>query len=193
MRDRCFCYLDDIVVVSEEFPEHLKVLGKILQKLQVAGLKINKKKSKFCRSELKYLGHVVTTAGIAMDPKKVSTIVNYPTPRNVKELKSFLGLVSWYRKYVPNFSDVVIPLTALLKKNRNWNWSEGCQNALDELKLKLISAPILTCPDFSQSVTLQTDASFSGLGAVLTQSEEGSEKVMSMLVMHSRKQKRSIQ
>jgi hypothetical protein len=96
------CYLDDIVVVSEEFSEHLKVLRNIFQKLRPAALKINQQKSQFCRSELKYLGHVVTTAGIAMDPDKVSTRVNYPAPRNVKELKSFLGLVSWYQKYVPN-------------------------------------------------------------------------------------------
>jgi hypothetical protein len=117
MGDRCFCYMDDIVVISEEFSEHLKVLGKILQKLRAAGLKINNEKSQFCRSELKYLGHVVTTAGIAMGPGKVSTTVNCPTPRNVKELKFFLGLVSWYRKYVPNFADIFIPLTRLLKKN----------------------------------------------------------------------------
>jgi hypothetical protein len=121
MGDRCFCYLDDIVVVSEEFSEHLKVLGKILQKLRAAGLKINKEKSQFYRFELKYVGHVVTTAGIAMDPETVSTIVSYPAPRNVKELESLLGLVSWYRKYVPNFADVIMPLTGLLKKNRNWN------------------------------------------------------------------------
>jgi transposase len=178
MQNGCFCYLDDIVVVSEGFAEHLNALRKVFKTLREAGLAINKEKSHFCRPELKYLGHVVTAAGIAMDPEKVSTIVDYPAPRNVKELKSFLGLVSWYRKYVPNFADVVIPLTGLLKKKRSWNWSEECQNAFDELKLKLISAPILACPDFSQTMTLQTDASFSGLGAVLTQGSDREEKVI---------------
>jgi hypothetical protein len=78
-----------------------------------------------------------------MDPDNVSSIVNYPAPRNVRELNSFLGLVSWCWKYVPNFSDIITSLTGLLNKNQTWDWSEECQNALDKLKLTLISVPIL--------------------------------------------------
>jgi hypothetical protein len=89
MQNGCFCYLDDIVVVSEDFSEHLNMLRKAFKKLRAAGLKIIKERSQFCRPELKYLDHVVTAAGNAMDPEKVSTIVNYPPPRNMKELKSF--------------------------------------------------------------------------------------------------------
>lgn len=150
----------------------------IFEKLRLAGLKINKEKSYFCRPELKYLGHVITPVGVMVDPEKVSSVVDYPVPTNLKQLRSFLGLVSWYRKYVPNFSDVAQPLTALLKKNCRWVWSDKCQLSFEELKAKLITSPILTCPDYSRPLILQTDASFSGLGAVLAQEYDGKEKVI---------------
>lgn len=178
INDSCFCYLDDIIVVSDSFHEHLQLLEQIFRKLRDAGLKINIEKSKFCREGLKYLGHIVSKEGISVDPEKVSCITMYPIPQNVKQLKSFLGLVSWYRRFIPNFSNIIFPLNTLLRKNVKWLWSDECQKAFDEIKTKLLESPILSCPDYSKPLVLQTDASFSGLGAVLTQDVEGQEKVI---------------
>ena len=178
MGTKCFCYLDDIVLVSETYEEHLSSLARIFNKLRSAGLRINKEKSFFCRQELRYLGHVVSPAGIGVDPEKVECILQYPVPKNLKQLRSFLGLISWYRRFIPNFSNFSAPLTQLLKKNQRWDWSEEAQKAFEEFKSCLVKAPILSCPDFSKPFHLQTDASFSGIGAVLTQDYEGNEKVI---------------
>jgi hypothetical protein len=174
----CFAYLDDIVIISKSFDEHLELLREVLGRIRDAGLKINQEKSKFCRRSLEYLGHVVTGTGIAVSPSKVDSILKYPSPVNVKQLRSFLGLVSWYRRFVPNFSLIVLPLTKLLKKDSKWAWTDSCQRSFDDLKSKLVSAPILVCPDFNKPLVLQTDASFSGLGAVLSQEVEGKEHVI---------------
>ena len=178
MGEKVFCYLDDIICISSTFQEHLDLLDKIFGKLREAGLKINVEKSHFCRTETKYLGHVITPMGVTVDPDKVSSIVNYPAPRNVKQLRSFLGLVSWYRRFIPSFSTVSTPLTNLLRKNILWEWSEQCRDAFETLKSRLIQSPILTCPDYTKPLILQTDASFSGIGAVLVQNYEGEDKVI---------------
>jgi hypothetical protein len=122
----CFAYLDDIVIISKNFDEHLGLLREVLGRIRDAGLKINQEKSKFCRRSLEYLGHVVTGTGIAVSPNKVDSILKYPSPLNVKQLRSFLGLVSWYRRFVPNFSLIVSPLTKLLKKDSKWAWTDSC-------------------------------------------------------------------
>lgn len=171
-----FVYLDDIIIVTKDFETHLRVLREVLKRLSKANLTLNWEKSKFCRSELKYLGYVVNEHGLLVDPEKVETILNYPSPKKVRQVRRFIGLASWYRRFVPNFSTLISPLTHLLKKNVQWRWGEEEQKAMDLLKEKLVTAPILTCPDFNKPFFLQTDASSTGLGAILFQKFDEGDK-----------------
>lgn len=178
LEPRAFAYLDDLILVSQTFEEHLELLKDVFQRLRTASLKLNIEKCKFCQTELKYLGHMINSEGIGTDPDKVRAIVEYPRPTTVTRLRSFLGLASWYRRFIDKFSKIVAPLTGLLKKGVKWNWSEKQEKAFCELKNRLVSAPILSCPDFSQTFKLQVDASDEGLGASLTQKRNNAEVVI---------------
>lgn len=173
-----FCYLDDIICVSPDFDTHLETLQKVFDRLESAGLTLNREKSKFCRSELKYLGYVVNRYGISVDPEKVEAITNLVTPKNVRGVRSIIGMISWYRRFVPNFSDLIAPLTNLLRKGVKFVWDKPCEVAFEGIKNALVSAPILTCPNFEYPFILQTDASAYGVGAVLSQVYDGREHVI---------------
>ena len=173
-----FVYLDDIIVCTSDFPSHLQVLETLFCKLRAANLTLNREKCQFCRSELRYLGYIVDQLGLRVDPEKVSAIVNFPTPTSARQIRQFVGLASWYRRFVPDFSSRLAPLTDLLKKNKKFSWTEQCETAFREVKERLISAPVLTCPDFSRPFILQTDASTTGLGAILSQEFLDGEKVV---------------
>lgn len=173
-----FVYLDDIVIVTKEFNKHIEILEKIFERLAEANLSLNWEKCCFCRPQLKYLGYIVNKNGLQVDPEKVSSIMDFPAPRTVRQVRRFLGLASWYRRFVPSFSTIVAPLTSLLKKGRKYFWGDDQQRAFGEIKDKLISAPILTCPDFNRPFILQTDASASGLGAILSQDYLEGEKAI---------------
>lgn len=174
-------YLDDIVIVSQDFETHLKTLETVLDRLLAAGLVVSPDKCRFCRSQLKYLGYLVDQHGLRPDPEKVQAILNISSPKNVGEVRRFLGTASWYRRFIPHFSTTVAPLTNLTKKNVSWSWSPECESSFRAIKEYLITAPVLTCPDFSKTFILQTDASGFGLGAVLTQQFEDGEHVISYL------------
>lgn len=178
LEPKAFAYLDDLVLVTESFKEHLELLSIVFARLKEAGLRLNPDKCHFCKSELKYLGHIVSGAGIATDPEKVRAIQEFPTPKNVKNLRSFLGLASWYRRFVEGFATATRPLTKLLKKSTRWCWNSGQEEAFQELKRRLSSTPILSCPDWTQTFVLQVDASNDGLGAALTQNQAGREVVI---------------
>lgn len=173
-----FVYLDDIIIVSKTFREHLFWLGKVLDILNGVGLVINREKSKFCRPQVKYLGFVVDSEGLRIDPDKTAAVLEFPVPKTVKQLRRFLGMASWYRRFIPEFATIAEPLTRLTKKDQPWRWEDAQQNALDALKKHLTSAPTLACPDFSLPFSLQTDASSVGLGAVITQNIDGQERVI---------------
>jgi len=173
-----FAYLDDIIVLGSSFDEHLQNLKMVFQKLRQANLRINPDKCKFGRSELKYLGHVVSKNGIGTDPEKVRAIEEFSAPKTLKQLRRFLGMASWYRRFIPDFSTITAPLTKLLRKKQAWNWSDQQEEAFQKLKQTLGSAPILTCPDFQKTFFLQTDSSNFGLGAALFQKEGEKEKVI---------------
>lgn len=174
-------YLDDIIISTSTFDKHLEVLEEVFKRLTNAGLTINRDKCKFCKNELKFLGHVVTSAGLMVDPDKVEAVVRIPTPKSVSEVRRVVGLASWYRRFVPNFSSLIAPMTNLLRKNIPFAWTEECSKSLKAVKDHLVSAPILSCPDFTKHFYVQTDASDFGLGAVLTQVHEDGEKVISYL------------
>uniref|UniRef100_A0A1Y1N3D6 RNA-directed DNA polymerase n=1 Tax=Photinus pyralis TaxID=7054 RepID=A0A1Y1N3D6_PHOPY len=159
----------------------LKTLSLVFDRLQAAGLVVNRDKCHFCRPELKYLGYVVDYYGLHPDPDKVKAILEIRIPTTIKELRSFLGVCSWYRRFLPGFATVATPLTDLLKKNVKFEWSAECGKSFQHLKELLSIAPVLQCPDFDKPFVLQTDASAYGLGAVLTQTFEDGEKVIAYL------------
>lgn len=179
--DKVFVYLDDIIIVSSTFEEHISLLKEVYERLKKAGLNVNFEKCEFCRNSLKYLGFVVDAQGLRTDPSKVEAIVNFPTPRTSTEIKRFLGMSGWYRRFIPNFSTLAAPILKLLKgksKRQKVIWGQEADDAFKNLKNKLVSAPILSSPDFSQPFIIQTDASDSGLGAILVQGEGKEERVI---------------
>lgn len=139
---------------------------------------VNKEKCEFVRTELKYLGYIVDGHGLRPDPGKIESMVNFPTPKTPKEVRRFIGLISWYRRFVENFASRTSPLTQLTKKNYPFVWDNAAEKAFLDIKQCLISAPILTCPDFSRPFVIQTDASQVGLGCVLSQEFSEGEQVI---------------
>lgn len=176
-----FVYLDDVVICTPTFEQHLEILEEVFKRLVKAGLTLSREKCQFCRGELRYLGYTVDSHGLHVDPAKVQAILDIPTPRNVSEVRRVIGTASWYRRFIPGFSTIIAPLTALLKKGRNWSWTEECDVALRTIKERLISAPILSRPDFNLPFYVQTDASAYGLGAVLSQHHPDGEYVICYL------------
>ena len=165
----CVVYLDDVLVFGRTIEEHNANLAQVLERLRRAGLRLKPKKCHFALTEVEYLGHVVSAKGVRTDPKKIEAVGKFPTPQDVKALRSFLGLASYYRKFVPDFAKVAGPLHALTKKDVPFLWTEKCQEAFCELKRLLTESPLLVYPDFTKPFVLETDASGAGLGAVLAQ------------------------
>ena len=168
-RHGCMVYLDDVLVVGRTFEEHNDNLAKVFQRLRSAGLTLKPKKCKFAQLEVCYLGHVVSAGGVRTDPAKLQAIVEFPVHTNVKALRSFLGLASYYRRFIPQFSRIAGPLYALTKKNSEFTWTAVSQETFEKLRKLLANAPVLTYPDFHVPFILETDASVYGLGAVLAQ------------------------
>ena len=171
-RNQCFVYLDDILIISSTWKEHLENISLVFERLRKAELRLKPKKCVFGREEVTYLGHVVSATGISVDPAKVEKVRNYPTPTNLKSLRQFLGLASYYRRFIPQFSKVANPLYALTRKNVPFAWTPLCEEAFENLLKLLTTPPVLTFPNFEVPFILETDASGSGLGAVLSQKQE---------------------
>jgi hypothetical protein len=174
--DRCLVYMDDILIIGETLNEHNSKLSAVFQKLREYNLKIEPDKCEFLKEELNYLGHIVTSEGVKPDDQKIKAVVEFPTPQTQKDIKSFLGLAGYYRKFIADFSAIARPLTQLLKKENNWIWTEKEQTSFDLLKLKLTNTPLLQYPDFSKQFILTTDASSYALGAILSQGKLGHDK-----------------
>lgn len=177
-------YLDDVIVFSSTVSEHLQRLEVVLQRLQQEGLKAKLEKCSFFQAEVNYLGHLITAQGVATDPKKIEAVANWQPPQQVSELRSFLGFASYYRRFVESFAKMAAPLHRLVAdltgakkkgpaRSCREAWTEECQQSFDILKQRLVSAPLLAYADFSLPFILEVDASYSGLGAVLSQEQEG--------------------
>lgn len=165
-------YVDDILIHSADKNQHLHHLREVLSRLRQANLTLRGRKCQICMSEVPYLGHVFSGKGMSPDKQKVSAVEEWPTPQNVAEVRKFLGLASYYRRYILHFSDIAKPLHQLTQKDAKFVWSSEHTNAFSILKKKLVQAPILAYPQFkkgSPHFVLQTDASSVGLGAVLEQ------------------------
>ena len=171
-------YLDDVIVISPDFTSHLQRLEEVLQRLQSAGLKLKPQKCELLQTEVRYLGHIVSAEGIATDPEKIEAIEHWPPPTDVKQLQAFLGTAGYYRQYLPDFATVAKPLHHLTSKGTSWDWNEEAQKAFEELRHRLVEAPILGYPDPRLSYILDTDASDVGVGAVLSQVQDGRERVI---------------
>ena len=168
--DFVMAYLDDIIIFSQNEEDHLKHIEIIFKKLKKADLKLKESKCDFFKKEIHYLGHLISVNSIQPLPKKLDSIHNMPKPRSPKEIKQFLGLTSYYRKFVPRFSDMARPLTKLLAHDCKFKWTNQCDTSFQMLKDTLCSSLILKYPDTSKPYTLYTDASKYGWVGVLTQS-----------------------
>lgn len=161
-------FLDDILVSGENDQQHLTNLSAVLQKLASAGMKLKPDKCFFMLQEVEYLGHKISAKGLEPIPEKVRAIVEAPAPRNVSQLKSFLGMLNYYAKFLPNLSTCLAPLYSLLQKKNHWSWGEKQRKAFEEAKTLLTSSSVLTHYDPSKPLILACDASPYGLGAVLS-------------------------
>lgn len=191
---KVFVFVDDVIIVSNNYEQHIALLRRVLDKLKMANLTINFTKSQFFRTQLKYLGYVVDSDGLHADPEKVESITNYPTPTNRKEVRRFIGTASWYRRFIPNFSTLATPLNKLTSQGKNapaFVWSSEADEAFRKLKNHLITAPILSCPDYSKPFEVHTDASDYGIGGVLTQTLDGQEKVIAYMSKSLSQQERN--
>lgn len=168
--ESCFVYLDDLVIFGNSVQNHNKNLIKVLERLRKVNLKLNPKKCDFLKREILYLGHIISADGIFPDKGKIETIQQYPVPKDANEIKRFVAFANYYRRFIPNFSQIAAPLNNLTRKNVPFTWSQECQTAFEKLKNALVRPPILQFPNFSKenNFILKTDASGYGLGAVLS-------------------------
>ena len=172
-------YIDDVIVFSDTIESHLDRLGQVMDRLLKAGLKLKPSKCQLLRHKVEFLGHIVSADGVAVDPTKVEKVRNWPVPRSVTQLRSFLGLCTYYQNFIKDYSTVAKPLFALTEKDQPWEWTSWHQYAFAELKQLLSTAPVLGYPRLEGLWILDTDASDVGLGAVLSQVQDGVERVIS--------------
>ena len=162
-------YLNDIIIFSQNELQHLEHLEIVFSCLREAGLKMKRSKCDFFKSEIHYLGHLISPEGISPLPDKLDSIKHMPVPSSAKEIKQFLDLTGYYRKFVPRFADISRPLTTLMKKDTKFEWTPACQKSFELLKEKLCGEPILKYADTSKPYTLYTGASKFGWAGLLTQ------------------------
>ena len=165
----CLDYIDDVLVYGRTFEQHQENLEAVLKRLRDAGLKLKPAKCRLAQERVKYLGYVVSQEGLSVDEDKVKAVRNFPRPTSVKQVRSFVGLTSYYRRFIPQYAKVAGPLHQLTHSDVPFCWSEECERSFNCLKELLTEAPVLITPDFAKPFRLETDASLAGLGAVLAQ------------------------
>ncbi|CAD6190231.1 unnamed protein product [Caenorhabditis auriculariae] len=172
-------YLDDITITAPSDEEHIKRLREVLKRIKDYGFRVKKEKCEFLKPEIEYLGHIVNAEGVKTSSKKVEAIVKMPPPKNLKELQSFLGMITYYGKYIPNLSSESAPLNRLRQNDAEWVWGEKEQMAIDKIKKILVDSGTLAHYDPTEQIVLATDASDYGLGAVIYHKyRDGTEKVI---------------
>ena len=197
MHDHIFrillCYLDDLLIYSTTFKGHLENLEKVFLRLREVGVKLKPSKCKIAQTEVAFLGHRLSSEGIATDPEKITAVMDFKTPTTIKEIRSFTGLASYYRRYVKDFAKIAKPLHNLIsvvhkkypddkrhgeRKPLGELWTKECSYAFQQLKMALSNPPVLGFADYTQEFIVETDASLSGLGAVLSQVQDGKRRVI---------------
>ena len=187
----CLLYLDDIVIFSKTYEDHLIRLEAVFQKLQDAGLKLSPTKCNFLQKDIKYLGHMISAQGISVDPEKVKCVKSWPVPKNVTQVQSFLGFASFYRRFIKDFAKIAKPLHQVAQGGTHYQtktrtrvrypplkWDTAQQMAFDQLKEACSTTPVLGFADYQRPFVLHTDASGDGLGAVLSQEQDGKKRVI---------------
>ena len=175
----CLVYLDDVIIPGKDFEDHLQNIRVVLERLRQAGLKLHPTKCHFGKKQVTFLGHIVSEDGVATDPQKISKVASWPVPISQHEVRQFLGLASYYRKFIKGFATVAKPLHRLTEKTAVFKWTTDCQEAFEKLRQQLVSPPILAFPDYQKPFILDTDASNLGIGAVLSQvQDDGQERVI---------------
>lgn len=181
LEEFCRFYVDDLLIFSRTFEEHLKHVSIVLDRLEQGGATVNLSKSRFCQSSVPFLGHVLSNQGLSPDPRKIEQIHNWPAPKNQRQLKAFLGLCSFYRIYSGAYAQATVPLQELLHKGAKWIWSTEQENAFEEVKKLFVESVQLKFPRYDKPFYLRCDASERGIGAYLYQLDEnGDEKVICM-------------
>jgi hypothetical protein len=175
MYDSCLVYLDDVIVIGHTFQEHLRNLRKVFERLQEARLKLNPDKCHLLQQEVRYLGHIVSPKGTSTDPKKLKAMQEWPTPRTKHEIRSFLGLCTYYRRFISGFANIAKPLTKLTEEKQPFQWTPEVETAFQTLKGALCASPILAYPQPGERFIVDTDASNIGIGGVLSQVQDGKE------------------
>ena len=165
-------YFDDVLVFSRMLEDHLTHLRAIIQRIDEVGLKLKPAKCKFAQKQLEYLGHIVSRDRLKTNPRLIAAVKEFPTPQAVSDVRRYLGLASYYCRFIPNFSRITRPLHQLTCKGAEFVWSPECESAFRELKERLTTSPVLAYPDFSRAFILETDASVQGIGALLSQRQE---------------------
>jgi hypothetical protein len=176
--ETCLVYLDDVIVLGKSFEDHLRNLQGVFQRLREAGLKLKTSKCNLCQEKVSFLGHIVSQKGISTDPSKIEAITKWPTPTECREVQQFLGLCNYYRRFIRNFATIAKPLHRLTEKTREFRWTADCEEAFQSLKTKLSTAPILAFPHPGVPFIVDADASNVGIGAVLSQKIDGTERVI---------------
>jgi hypothetical protein len=162
-------FIDDIVIYSKDDKEHEQHLRLIMEKLREYKLYAKFSKCEFWLNKVGFLGHIVSVEGVVVDPSKVASVTEWESPKNMGDIQSFLGLAGYYRRFIKNFSKIAKPMTELLKKDKKFEWTDSCEASFQELKKRLVSAPVLCLPDILKDFQVYYDASRQGLGSVLMQ------------------------
>ena len=175
----CLVYVDDVIVMGRSFQEHLHNLRQVFGRVREAGLTLKPTKCEFFQTKVFYLGHVIAREGISTDPAKIDKVAKWPTPQTERDVQQFLGLAGYYRRFVRDFATIAKPLHRLTEKTARFEWTPECHEAFQALRQGLCSAPILAFPNFTKPFVLDTDASNTGIGGVLSQLDEaGNERVV---------------
>jgi hypothetical protein len=169
LRKHVLVFMDDILIYSKTLDNHKQHLQEVFQILRDNKFYIKRSKCSFAQQSLEYLGHIISNQGVATDPVKIQAVKQWPTPTDMRQLRGFLGLSGYYKKFIRHYGILSKPLTDLLKKNTQFIWTTQHKQSFEALKQALISAPVLALPDFSKKFTVETDASAKGIGAVLMQ------------------------
>lgn len=172
----CLAYLDDIIILRDSLKNHLQNIRKVLGRFKQYNLKLKPRKCHFFLKELKFLGRVVSTNGVSVNPDNIKAITSWPVPKNKKDLESFIGFANYHRDHIKNFSEITVPLHQLTGKKTDFAWSDEQQQAFDKARKALIEAVTLSYPNPKDTFILDTDASHVSIGAELTQVQSGQEK-----------------
>ncbi|KAI9038427.1 reverse transcriptase/ribonuclease H family protein [Aspergillus affinis] len=178
-------YLDDILVFSNNEEEYIRHVKQVLRKLRITKLRLKLKKCEFYVQETEFLGHWITTEGVHMERSKVQAIRDWPVPKSLKEVQQFTGLINYYRRFIDGYAKSIIPIFNLLKQNQKFEWTTQAQQAFDDVKRRITTAPILVQHDPEKLTTIETDASDYAIGMRMTQPDENGRA--KPIAFHSRK------